>query len=78
MTAADHAGFYAEHGYLAVPDLIRPDELSELRSDLVRLARGAYPCPSLEPLPSDVTDSEALQRILWQGARLPVLLGPVP
>ncbi|MEM9305307.1 MAG: phytanoyl-CoA dioxygenase family protein, partial [Pseudomonadota bacterium] len=64
MSPDAYSDFFAEHGYLAVEELLQPAEINELRDDLVRLARGAYPCRSLEPLPADVSDAEALEQIL--------------
>lgn len=55
---------FVEDGYLVVPDLITGDELDELKTDLVAIARGAYPCASIDPVPSDTGDDEVLQRIL--------------
>jgi len=55
---------FVENGYLAVPGLVTDDEVEEIRADLLKLARGGYPCKSLEPLPPDISDEEALFRIL--------------
>jgi ectoine hydroxylase-related dioxygenase (phytanoyl-CoA dioxygenase family) len=53
-----------ENGYLVVPDLVAPEEIAALRRDTVALARGEYPCKSLQPLPADLSDEEALKSIL--------------
>ena len=34
---------FVEMGYLAVPDLVAPEEIGELRRDAAKLARGGYP-----------------------------------
>ncbi len=62
--STDQAGFYAEHGFLIVADLFTGKELAELEADLVKLARGGYPAKSLKPVAENVSDREALQRIL--------------
>ena len=56
--------FFIDNGYLVVPDLLSLDEVEELRQDTVTLAKGGYPCDSLQPLPEDISDSEAVERIL--------------
>jgi ectoine hydroxylase-related dioxygenase (phytanoyl-CoA dioxygenase family) len=55
---------FVDEGFLVVEGLIRPDELDELKRDTVALARGRYPCKSLEPLDDSLSDTEVLQRIL--------------
>ncbi|MCC6729127.1 MAG: phytanoyl-CoA dioxygenase family protein [Chthonomonadales bacterium] len=55
---------YVEHGYVVVEGLIGPDEVEELRRDTVDIARGIYPCESLQTLPAETTDEEALRSIL--------------
>ena len=55
---------YIDSGYLAVPGLVTSAEVDELRADVLKLARGGYPCESLNPLPADIDDEEALFRIL--------------
>jgi len=56
--------FYVEQGYLVVENAVSGQELAELKRDAVDLARGKYPCESLQPLPADMPDDEALHRIL--------------
>ena len=63
ITEHDVAHF-RDQGFLAVPDLVSPHELAELKDDIVRIARGHYDTPAITPLPSSVSDDEALQRIL--------------
>ena len=55
---------FIDKGYLVVPDLLSLDEIEELRQDTVTLAKGGHPCDSLQPLPDDVSDDEAIGRIL--------------
>ncbi|MDJ0657547.1 MAG: phytanoyl-CoA dioxygenase family protein [Xanthomonadales bacterium] len=64
--AADHdlAKQFADQGFLVCEHLLGPEEIDELKADLVRLARGEYPCGSLAPLPADIPDDEAMNRIL--------------
>ena len=75
MPSVNQADFYAEHGYLVVDNLLSADEIAELEADLVRLARGAYPTKSLKPVPSDLSDKEALRRILC--IHMPHFVSPV-
>ncbi len=56
--------FFIENGYLVVPDLLSKNEIEELRKDTVSLARGDYECDSLKPLPENVSDDDAIGRIL--------------
>ena len=56
--------FFINNGYLIVPDLLSLDEVEELRQDTVTLAKGGYPCETLQPLPKDMSDDEAIGRIL--------------
>jgi len=56
--------FFVENGYLVVPDLISPPEIEELRVDTLKLARGGYPCESLQPVEEHLSDDEALKSIL--------------
>jgi len=56
--------FFVDEGYLVVPDLLREDEIQEMRADIVALARGKYECKSIQPLPADMSDEEAIRNIL--------------
>jgi hypothetical protein len=56
--------FFVENGYLVVSGLVTMEEIEELRCDTVALARGKYPCASLQPLPPEMSDEEALRNIL--------------
>lgn len=55
---------YREQGYLVVPGLVSPEEVEVLRADALRVCRGGYPHPSLEPMPAGLTDDEVLRRFL--------------
>jgi ectoine hydroxylase-related dioxygenase (phytanoyl-CoA dioxygenase family) len=56
--------FFVENGYLVIPDLMTPEEVDELRRDTAKIARGGYPCDSLQPLPETMSDRDALRSIL--------------
>ena len=56
--------FFVEQGYLIVEGLVSLEELEELRADALHLARGGYPCKTLQPLPPETTDDDALKQIL--------------
>lgn len=56
--------FFIDNGYLVVPGMIKPKELAELNADTVKIARGGYPCESLQAVPAGLTDLEVLQNIL--------------
>ena len=47
-----------------MPDLILPEELTELQADTVRLARGGYPCDGINPASEKLNDEEVLQTVL--------------
>ena len=55
---------FVEMGYLAVPELVCPDEIEELRRDAGKLARGGYPNEGNESLPAGISDEDALRVIL--------------
>jgi ectoine hydroxylase-related dioxygenase (phytanoyl-CoA dioxygenase family) len=56
--------FFVDNGYLVAPNLVTMPEIEALRRDTVDMARGKYPCASLQPLPEDMSDDEALRNIL--------------
>ncbi|HZO87897.1 MAG TPA: phytanoyl-CoA dioxygenase family protein [Chthonomonadaceae bacterium] len=64
VVSEEQVQFFVENGYLVVPDLVGPEEIEELRRDTVTIARGGYPCETLQPLPQDLTDDEVLRGIL--------------
>ena len=55
---------FVDDGYLIVEGLVSPAEVDELRADTVRLARGEYPCESLQPMPAELSDQQVTERIL--------------
>ena len=55
---------YREQGYLVVPGLVSPEEVEVLRADTLRVCRGEYPHPNLEPMPDGLTDDEVLRGFL--------------
>ena len=73
--STDQAGFYAEHGYLIVEGLLGGDRLAELEADLVKLARGGYAVNGISPVPANLDDAEALERILC--IHMPHFVSPV-
>ena len=56
--------FFVDQGYLVVPGLVTPDEVDELRRDLIRLARGHYPCEQIPPQAASITDQQVLENLL--------------
>lgn len=56
--------FFVEQGYLIIPDLVSPSEITELKEDTVRISRGEYPSAKLKPLPKDMPPDEVLRNIL--------------
>jgi len=56
--------FFVDNGYLAVPDLMEAEELEELKTDLIAVARGDYPCDNIEPVSPDTDDESVLHSIL--------------
>ncbi|MBM3262367.1 MAG: phytanoyl-CoA dioxygenase family protein [candidate division Zixibacteria bacterium] len=60
----DQVHFFIEQGYLVVPDLIPEAEQAELKTDLIDIARGKYPCEGITPASSDATDEAVLRQIL--------------
>jgi phytanoyl-CoA hydroxylase len=64
VLSEEQVRFFVENGYLVVPDLVSMEEIEALRRDTVALARGEYPCKSLQPLPAEMSDEEALRNIL--------------
>ena len=60
----EQVDFFVENGYVTVPDVIDADELEELKSDIVKVARGEYPCDNIEPISEAVDDTEVLKSVL--------------
>ncbi|MBA3708979.1 MAG: phytanoyl-CoA dioxygenase family protein [Planctomycetes bacterium] len=55
---------YVDDGFLVVPDLVSQADVARLRADTAALARGKYPCKSLQPMPADTTDQQVLEKLL--------------
>ena len=60
----EQVSFFVDNGYLVVPDLMEPEELEELKVDLVAVARGNYECENIEPADAVLSDQEVLETIL--------------
>lgn len=56
--------FFVENGYFVAPDLVTSEEVEELRQDTVAVARGKYPCESLQPVSDTLSDDDVLRTIL--------------
>lgn len=56
--------FFVDQGYLVVEGLVKPAELEALKADLVKMARGGYPCDSLKPVDPALSDQQVLERLL--------------
>ena len=66
---------FVDDGFLIVPEVISQPELDELKQDTADLARGKYPCPSLESLSPDTPDEQVLKNILC--IHMPHYISPV-
>lgn len=55
---------YADNGFLVVPGLISAADVAALRTDALRICRGEYPHPKLEPMDEDLEDDEVLRNFL--------------
>src|SRR5215831_8415921 len=64
VAGEEQVRFFVENGYLAIPGLVSPKEVEELRRDTITIARGGYPCPSIPPVSEKMSDEEVLQSIL--------------
>lgn len=64
FASEEQVDFFIENGYLIIPELIKSDEVGELRDDTVRIARGGYPCESIQPSPESLSDEDVLRTIL--------------
>jgi len=56
--------FYNENGFLIVENLVSKSELEGLKSDMLKICRGKYECPAIQPISDSVTDQEVLERFL--------------
>ena len=61
---AEQAQFFVDNGYLAAEGLVTVEEIEELKRDTAFIARGGYPCETLQPLPADFSDDDVLRTIL--------------
>jgi phytanoyl-CoA hydroxylase len=55
---------YQTNGFLVVPGLASCDDVAALRADTVRICRGEYPHPNLEPMDEALDDDEVLRNFL--------------
>lgn len=55
---------FVDDGFAWAPGLITPAELAEMKADMLKLARGGYPCEQLKPARADASDQEVLDGIL--------------
>lgn len=63
LTPGQVRGF-VDDGFCWAPGLISQAELAELKADMLKLARGGYPCPQLKPADPQVADQDVLDGIL--------------
>ena len=64
MISIAEVGGYVQNGYHVTQNFVAPDEITELREDSIKLARGGYNCASLPPVDPDVSDDQVLRKIL--------------
>lgn len=55
---------FVDQGFLVIPDLVTPEEVDEMRRDIVTLARGHYKCDALPPKSEDLSDEAVLRSVL--------------
>ena len=55
---------YHDNGFLVVPGLVSAADVAALRADAMRICRGEYPHPKLEPMDKDLDDAEVLRNFL--------------
>ena len=55
---------FVDDGFLVMDGLVNRDDLEVIKTDMVKLARGGYPCESLKPVDAGLSDDEVLKRIL--------------
>lgn len=63
-TSDEQVRSFVDNGFMVREGLVSPAELEELKRDMLFMARGGYPCTSLQPLPAGLSDKEALENIL--------------
>ncbi|NUP98258.1 MAG: phytanoyl-CoA dioxygenase family protein [Armatimonadetes bacterium] len=66
---------FVEQGYLVMEGLVTAEERAELLADTIKLARGGYPCDTLQAAPAEASDEEVLRDILC--IHQPHFLSPV-
>ena len=71
----DQIDRYLEDGYLVVPKVLTPGEISELKREIVAIAKGKYPSDNLQTLAPDISDDDAMKNIL--AIHHPHLISPV-
>lgn len=62
--ACGQADEYVANGYLVVPDLLTLFEVEQLRGDLLKTARGGYPCQALPTAHTSISDEATLASFL--------------
>ena len=55
---------YREQGYLVVEGLLSDEDVEAIRSDAVKLCRGAYKSENLKAVSDEASDTEAISRFL--------------
>jgi phytanoyl-CoA hydroxylase len=55
---------FVDDGFAWAPGLVSAAEIAELKADMLKLARGGYPCEQLKPARPGATDQEVLEGIL--------------
>ena len=63
LTDTDVKGF-VDNGFHVGESLVSAAELDELKAELIKIARGEYPCASLPPVPPSRTDQDVLHNLL--------------
>ena len=71
----DRIDRYLEDGFLVVAEVLTPGEISELKHEIVAIAKGKYPSDNLQPLAPDISDDDAVSNIL--AIHHPHLISPV-
>ena len=71
----DRINRYLDDGFLVVPEVLTPGEISELKREIVAIAKGKYPSDNLQPLAPDISDDDAVSNIL--AIHHPHLISPV-
>ncbi len=56
----DRIDSYIDQGYLVIENLLNKAEVEELKTDILRIARGSYPCEEFQTLDPGLSDEAAL------------------